>query len=100
MKNPFRKIRLVYQRTSLPVKCMVLAALVLCTIALMALRFSLQDTQKQLSDARAQAQVLELENRRLRKSISQLGTVQSVQELARELLGLVDPDTVIFNIGG
>lgn len=100
MKNPFRKIRLVYQRTSLPVKCMVLVALVLCTIALMTLRFALQDTKKQLSDARAQAQVLELENRRLRKSISQLGTVQSVQELARELLGLVDPDTVIFNIGG
>ena len=100
MKNPFRKIRLVYQRTSLPVKCVVLASLVLCTLALTTLRLALQDTQKQLSDARAQAQVLEQENRRLKKSISQLGTVQSVQELAKELLGLVDPDTVIFNIGG
>ena len=100
MKNPLRKIRLVYQRTSLPVKCVVLAALVICTIALLALRFALQDAQKQLLDARAKAQLLEQENRRLKKSISQLGTVQSVQELARELLDLVDPDTVIFNIGG
>ena len=100
MKNPLRKIRLVYQRTSLPVKCIVLAALVICTIALMALRFALQDAQNQLADARAKAQMLEQENRRLEKSISQLGTVQSIQELSKELLGLVDPDTVIFNIGG
>ena len=30
------------------------------------------------------------------KSIAQLGTVQSVKDLAGKLLGLVDPDTVIF----
>ena len=100
MKNPLRNIRLVYRRTSLPVKCLVLAMLVLSTLALMTLRAALTSARENYDIARARAQALEQENHRLRQSISQLGTVQSVTDLARELLGLVDPDTVIFNIGG
>lgn len=96
MKNPFSRIRLVYRRTSLPVKALVLAMLVLCTVTLMTLRFALMDTKKELQDLRVDAQVLEQENARLQRSIDQLGTVQSVTELAEQLLGLVDPNTVIF----
>ena len=90
------RIRLVYRRTSLAVKALVLAMLVFCILALLTLRISLMQTKKELSNVRAQAQVLEQENKRLQKSIDQLGTVQSVTELAEKLLGLVDPDTVIF----
>lgn len=95
-----KKIRIVYRRASLTVKCLVLVALALSIMTLTALRIALEDTQRQLQSARAEAQVLEQENDRLRRSISQLGTVQSVESLAMELLGLVDPDTVIFDIGG
>ena len=96
MQNPFSRIKLVYRRTSLPVKALVLATLVFCTLTLMVLRVSLMQTKKELAGLRAEAQVLKQENSRLQKSISQLGTVQSVTELAKELLGLVDPNTVIF----
>ena len=96
MQNPFSRIRLVYRRTSMAVKTLVLATLVLCSLTLITLRFSLMEAKKELANIRAEAQILEQENNRLRKSINQLGTVQSVTELAKELLGLVDPDTVIF----
>ncbi len=95
-QNPFRRIRLVYRRSSTAVKCLVLATLVLSTLALMVLRAAIVQTEKELESNRAQAIHLEQENKRLRQSISQLGTVQSITELAEQLLGLVDPDTVIF----
>lgn len=94
--NPLRRIRLVYRRSSTLVKCVVLTTLVLCTLALLLLRKEILDTKHQLQDTREKAAALERENDRLEQSISQLGTVQSVTDLAGKLLGLVDPDTVIF----
>jgi cell division protein FtsB len=34
----------------------------------------------------------------LEENIQQLGTVESVKRIAQEELGLVDPDTVFYNI--
>ena len=94
--NPLRQIRLVYRRSSTAVKCMVIAALVVGTAALLFLRGAILRAEQQKEELRQQAAVLEQENKKLETAIGQLGTVQSVAELAEELLGLVDPDTVIF----
>ena len=53
-------------------------------------------TEKQAEILRQEAAVLEQENQILRDRISILGTVESVKQIARDILGLVDPDTVIF----
>lgn len=95
-RNPFARIRLVYSRSSTTLKCVVLAALALSTLALLVLRYALLETKSQLEDKRNQAAALEQSNRELSQSLSQLGTVQSVEDLAGKLLGLVDPNTVIF----
>lgn len=95
-QNPFSRIRLVYRRSPTILKCLLLGMLLVGTLALMVLRFSLLEAKEKTEDLRNQAVVLEQENRDLERSISQLGTVQSVTELAGKLLGLVDPDTVIF----
>lgn len=95
-RNPFRRVRLVYRRSSTLLKCVVLATIVFSTLALLTLRFAILDAQKQSEAMRAEAAKLEQENQELSRSIAQLGTVQSVTELAGKLLGLVDPDTVIF----
>ena len=95
-RNPFARIRLVYSRSSTTLKCVVLAALALSTLALLVLRYALLETKGQLEDKRLEAAALEQSNRELSQAISQLGTVQSVEDLAGKLLGLVDPNTVIF----
>ncbi len=95
-RNPFRRVRLVYRRSSTLLKCVVLATIVFSTLALLTLRFAILDAQKQSQALRTEAAKLEQENQELSRSIAQLGTVQSVTELAGKLLGLVDPDTVIF----
>ena len=94
--NPLARIRLVFSRSSTTVKWVVLAALVLSTLALMVLRFALLETKDRLENKRNEAAALEQDNRELSRAISQLGTVQSVEDLAGKLLGLVDPDTIIF----
>ena len=47
-------------------------------------------------DGAAVAAALEQENKSLAEKIKDLGTVESIKELAGKLLGLIDPDTVIF----
>ena len=61
---------------------------------------ALKEQLAAIEDEARDAYATKQENDRLRRSISQLGTVQSEESLASELLGLVDPDTVIFDIGG
>ena len=95
-RNPLSRIRLVYRRSPTMLKCLLLGMLLVGTLALTVLRFSLLETKQETEDLRNQAAQLEQENLELERSISQLGTVQSVTELAGKLLGLVDSDTVIF----
>ena len=95
-KNPFRRIRVVFQRSSTTLKILLLAALLVCTATLLVLRFALLSEQDKAEALRQQAIALEQENQKLERRNALLGTVQSVQELANELLDLVDPDTIIF----
>lgn len=95
-KNPFRHIRLVYRRSSVLVKSVVLATLVLSILALIVLRISIQSNQGQQADLEQQAALLEQENRALTKQIAELGTVESVKRIATLQLGLVDPDSQFF----
>ena len=95
-KNPFRRIRLVYRRSSTLLKCAVLATIVLSTAALIAIRSAILQNQAEAEALRARAVVLEQENGQLKKSIAELGTIQSIKSIATAQLGLVDPDTEFF----
>ena len=95
-RNPLRRIRLVYRRSPTALKCLLLGMLLTGSVALLTLRLTLLETKNQLEDLRQQAVTLEQENRELERIVSQMGTVQGVTELASKLLGLVDPDTIVF----
>ena len=95
-KNPFSRIRLVYRRSSPLLKCVVLAAIVLSTAALLTLHFTIRQTRQQTQALRAQAAQLEQENQELKQNIAQIGTVQSIKRIATERLDLVDPGTEFF----
>ena len=45
-RNPFKRIRLVYRRSSTLVKCAAVAALVVCTIALLTLRHAILEAEQ------------------------------------------------------
>lgn len=95
-KSPWGKIRLVYRRSSPLLKCVVLAAIVLCTAALLILRGAIRQTKLETERKRSEAAVLEQENQKLAKNIAELGTIQSIKRIAGEELGLVDPNDKFY----
>ena len=66
------------------------------TVALLVLRGAMLQTQSRTDGLRGEAAALEAENRQLKQSIGLQNTVDGILKIAREKLGLVDPDTVIF----
>ena len=95
-KNPFGRIRLIYRRSSPLTKCVVLAAIVLSTVALISLRVTIQSLQAQQEKLQQQTDQLKYENYQLTRNIAQLGTIESVKRIAETELGLVDPDSEFF----
>lgn len=96
IKQLLSRVRLVYCHSSMLLKCVVLAAVVLATLALLVLRGSILQAREHTDTLRNEAAVLEEENSRLVEDIGLQGTVDGILKLAKEKLGLVDPDTVIF----
>lgn len=96
LKNFLSRIRLVYHPSSLLLKCALAAMLVIVTITLLSLRGGILDTQKNLDDRRKEAAALESENQQLQEDMGLQNTVAGILKIAKEKLGLVDPDSVIF----
>ena len=95
-KKSDRQKRVAFRIDPTVLKIILLVALVVATIALLTLRFALLDAKDKTEELRQQAIALEQENKKLERTNALLGTVQGVRELAAELLGMVDPNTVIF----
>ena len=94
--NPFSKIRFVYKRSKPLTKVVVLCAIVLSLVALLAIYQQLPKEEALEDSLRDQASQLEQENGQLKDKIDSLGSIDSVEDIAKEELGLVDPDTVII----
>ena len=67
-QNPFRRIRLVYRRSSLLTKCVVLATLAVTTAVLLALTIGIRSAKAAEEASRSQAAALEQENGNCGKS--------------------------------
>lgn len=90
------RFQLQYRRTSALNKVVIAAAIVLSSITLLALRLVQWENEERLADLRRQAAALSQSNNELRQDIDELGTADSIRQIAQEELGLVDPDTIIF----
>lgn len=96
LKAFFSRIKLVRQRSSNLSKIVVIITIVLCMGALCTLRLAMNKLETKTDDLRSQAVALEQDNTDLEGKIQDLGSVQSVYDIAQEELGLVNPDTVVF----
>ena len=94
MKNP--NIKVVFRRSRTLTKLVVLAVVVLSTVTLLALGAAIIKQRNLAEDYRRQAIALEQEKGRLQQYIEELGTIQGILRIAREKLGLVDPDSLVI----
>lgn len=96
LRNLTSRIRLVYKRSNTLTKVAVCTAVVLSTAALLMLHSATLDAQANRDALQQQAQQLEQEKNQLSDKIDSLGSADSVEQIAKDELGLVDPDTVII----
>ena len=96
-KNPFKNVRLVFQRSSTLVKTLVIAVLVVCTITLLALGIGISRSRANKERERQKAVALQQENDQLSEDIDKLGTIESIKDLAERFWKLVDPDSIVFS---
>lgn len=84
-------------RHSTPVlKILVIVLVLFSTTALIALTWVQSSLADQTEQIRQQAVALEQQNQILVEKTEDLGSVQSIEEIAREELGLVHPDTILI----
>ena len=91
------RFQLQYRRTPTLNKVVVAAAIVLSSVTLVSLRLAHWEAKDRLAELTQQIAAQEQCNDALRQDIDELGTTDSIREIAREELGLVDPDTIILD---
>ncbi len=92
----FGKVKVVLHPSSRALKIAVIALIAFSMIAMVALSWVNQSIQNRTEDMRQEAAALEGENADLEDRIENLGTLESIKQIAREILGLADPNTIII----
>ena len=95
-KNPFRNIRVTLRPGAKKLKIVLVILILVCAAALVTLSMVRGRIEAQTQSLLDQAAGLEQDNADLKEKTDQLGTSSSIKEIAREELGLVDPDTVLI----
>ena len=96
IRKTLSQFRLVRQPSSRLTKIVVCAAIVLAIVAILVLRSATLDARAEADAWRAEAQAQEQEKSALEKLFGNLGTLEGIRDIAENLLGLTDPDTVVI----
>lgn len=97
IKRMLKRVRIVFCKSSTLTKTAVLSAVALSMAALLVLNLSISIAEKNTAELTDQAAQLEQENEQLEENIDSLGSADSVEKIAEDELGLVDPDTVVID---
>ena len=96
IKEKLKLIKLRLRPSPRSTKIMLIVAILFAMTALIALRIQINKLEIRTEDLRDKAAALEQDNKDLQENIGILGSVQSIIQIARDELGLVDPDTVVL----
>ena len=97
IKEKLKLIKLRLRPSPRSTKIMLIVAILFAMTALIALRMVVTDLDNRAEDLRNKAAALEQDNKDLQENIGILGSVQSIIQIARDELGLVDPNTVVLS---
>lgn len=95
-KIPLRNMQITFRRSSPMMKILVICTIVLSTVALITMRLSQNDLEAETEKMRQEAAQLLIDNEELEEKIDDVGSVQSVQQIAQDELDMVYPDTEFF----
>ena len=96
-KTLFRNTKVVIHPSSRALKIAVIVLIVFSMIALTALAWVRTSIRNRTEDMRQEAAALEEQNADLQNRVDNPDDIDNIMDLAREWLGLVDPDTIIID---
>ena len=94
---PRKKVKVEIRPSSNILKVILILLILTSIVALVALRWVHSGILTEIADLKKEASGLEHANDVLEKKTEELGSVQSIQDIAKEELGLVDPDTILID---
>ena len=97
IKKSLKNVKLEIRPSPVALKVLLIVLILFSTAALAALRWVHTGIQAQTENLRAEAAAVEYANSVLEQKKADLGSVQSIQDIAKEELGLVNPDTVVID---
>jgi hypothetical protein len=92
----FRRFRFVRKRSSPVLKIVLLVTILLSTVVLIALGIFIKGEQAKADAWRDQAALEQQKNQELNNKLDNLGSLESVQQIAQELLGLINGNGIFF----
>lgn len=92
----FRRFRFVRKRSSPVLKIVLLVTILLSTVVLIALGIFIKGEQAKADAWRDQAALEQQKNEELNNKLDNLGSLESVQQIAQELLGLINGNGIFF----
>ena len=95
--TPPKKVKVEVRPASNILKIILTILILFSIVALIALRWVHNGILTQIDELKEEASGLEYANSELEQKTEELGSVQSIQDIAKEELGLVDPDTVLID---
>ena len=95
--TPPKNVKVEVRPASNILKIVLIVLILFSIVALAALRWVHDGILTQIDELKKEASGLEYANEVLDQKTEELGSVQSIQDIAQEELGLVDPDTVIID---
>ena len=96
-KNPLKNVKVVVRPSPPALKIILIVLIVLSMAALAALRVVHNGIQGQIQDLKAEAAEFEYANEQLDQRMDEPDSYDNVVDIAKEELGLVDPDTVLID---
>ena len=97
-RTPPKQVKVEVRPASNILKIILILLILFSIVALVSLRWVHNGILTQIGELKEEASGLEHANQVLDQKTEELGSVQSIQDIAKEELGLVDPNTVIIDI--
>ena len=92
-----KQVKVEVRPASNILKVILIVLILFSIVALIALRWVHTGIRNQIDELKDEASGLEYANEVLEQKTEDLGSVQSIQDIAKEELGLVDPDTILID---
>ena len=89
--------RVVFRKSGKALKIVAAIATVACLVTVLTLGIAILTVRQRIETLRQQAVQLQADNALLQQYIDDLDSVQGIERIAFEILGLIDPDTIIID---